>query len=85
MPHVKHARARSVTGALIAAARDIPGRAWLDALGAVVLSIGCGEVVRSADPGRVRGMCERVWQWEDEPGRTLDHVLEAFERAKEHL
>jgi len=89
-PHEHGARERSATGALLVAGRDFPCKTWLLALQAFAQAVGITEFEHIASmtweeiPPTARELCERVWEWEGAPWRTTDHVLDAFERAKEY-
>jgi hypothetical protein len=79
----------SMTGALLASSRD-SGLAFFHALRSVAVAVGARieedavETMRWDEaPVVVRGWSEHVWKWEDAPGRTVEHVLRAFDRAKE--
>jgi hypothetical protein len=53
-------------------------------LEALARAIGArGEILPKDDPDQTREMCEKIWEWEDQDWRTIDHVLAAFTRAGE--
>ncbi len=76
-PTSRRASAWSVCGALLVVARNRDGEVFLGALyalaEAVGISVGIGH----------RALCAAVWAWEDSTERTLHHVMDAFESAKE--
>jgi hypothetical protein len=92
LPILHHAHVWSATGALVAAGRESSGYVFLGALRALAVAVGAridNDAVRrlrwDEAPDAVREWCEQVWSWEDAPGRTPEHVLRAFDRAKEEF
>lgn len=90
MPHDSTARTWGITGALVLVGKPATGRVFLDALHAFAKAVGVFGFAEVRDwdwsevPALSRQLCERVWEWEDRPGRTAEHVLRAFDRAKEN-
>lgn len=77
-------------GAMLVVGREASGYAFVDALHAFAQAVGVfgfedAKNLRDTNvPARTRAMCEKVWEWEDAPGRTAEHVLSAFKRAREY-
>lgn len=87
-PHDRRARSWSITGALLVAGREASGTVFIESLHALAVALGEAKLsplpIRwDHAPGLARRWSERVWKWEDAPGRTVEHVLRTFDRAKE--